>query len=310
MKKIIIKDRKDLCYTIGKDNKPKLKIDPGETVFVETEDAMSGQIRKKDDRRDYKKIPGANPNSGPIYINNAEPGDTLIVEIKDIKPRIGQASIFIWPGWFLYLGHVPTDITMSDFLKVKIPEKVRILKIKDGKVYFDKMALPYNPMIGTIGTAPSTDAVSTFLPGPHGGNMDIPCITTGATLYLPVMVKGALLHLGDVHAVQGDAELCGQAAEMPAEVTVKIDLIKNKSIDWPRVENKDYIMTLACQGPGRSLDDTIRLAYVYLVRWMEEYGIEQWDAWELLTLLGKVQLGGIWSVATGFPKKYLHYKKE
>jgi acetamidase/formamidase len=304
MKRLSLKKQEDLCYTISPFNKPKLKVNAGETIVIETEDAWSGQIRKLSDRRDYKKMPYTNPQSGPIYINDAKKGDTLAVEIKDVRPRIKQGGTFI-AKWWWYLGHLQSNFTISNFLNVKIPENLKIMKIKNGKLYFNKLALPYKPMIGTIGTAPDIEAISTYLPGPHGGNMDLPCITSGSKLYLPVKVKGALLHLGDVHAIQGEGEISGIAAEMPAKVTVKIDLIKGKEIEWPRLENDDYIMAIACSGVGRGLEDAIRLAYVNLVGWMEEYGIDKWDAWELCSLLGKVTVGNIWTVAAGFPKKYL-----
>jgi acetamidase/formamidase len=135
--------------------------------------------------------------------------------------------------------------------------------------------------------------------------MDLPCVTNGCRLYFPVKVPGALLHIGDAHALQGEGEISGVAVEMPAEVTLKVDLIKNRTIDWPRIENNEYIMGVGCTGVGRTLEDAIRLGYVNLTLWMEEYGISRWDAWELCSFLGKVTLGNIWCVAAGFPKKYL-----
>jgi acetamidase/formamidase len=300
MKKFTLKDQGEFCYSIDPKNEPRMHLDSGETLIVETEDASSGQIRTLTDKRDYKKAPYSNPQSGPFYINGAEKGDTLVVDLFDIRPTIGQ-GITRLKKWWWYLSHRESSQTMSDFLQPNIPDGLRIIQIEKNKVYFDELTLPYNPMIGTIGTAPDLEAVSTYLPGHHGGNMDLPCVTNGCRLYFPVRVSGALLHLGDAHAIQGEGEISGVAVEMPAEVTLKVDLIKNKV----RIENDEYILGVGCTGVGRTLEDTIRLAYVNLSLWMEEYGINRWDAWELCSFLGKVTLGNIWCAAAGFPKKYL-----
>ena len=118
------------------------------------------------------------------------------------------------------------------------------MPIEKDRVYFDQLALPYRPMIGTIGTAPELEGISTYLPGHHGGNMDLPCVTTGCKIHFPVKVPGALLHIGDAHAIQGEGEISGVAVEMPSEVTLNVDLVKNKAIDWPRIENEGMLSTL------------------------------------------------------------------
>jgi len=310
MKKLSLKDQGDLCFAIGPFNKPRLYVDPGETVVLETEDAAGGQFRKVGDKRDYAKMPYGNPVSGPFFINGAKKGDTLAVEIEDIKPTIGQGYVML-SRWWIYLGHSRTNRIMSSFLEPKMPEdlNLKIVPVRDGKVYFDSLELPYKPMVGTIGTAPEIEAALTFVPGPHGGNMDLSSVTVGSKVYLPVKVEGALLHLGDVHALQGHGEISGVGVEMPAEVTFKVELIKNHEIEWPRLENNEYFMSVACSGVGRSLDDAIRLAFVNLVLWLEkDYGMYRWDAWELCSLVGTVELGNGWCVAAGFPKKYLPKK--
>ncbi|MGD0330911.1 MAG: acetamidase/formamidase family protein [Nitrososphaeria archaeon] len=310
MKKLSLKDQGEFCFSIGQYNKPRLKVNPGETVVVETEDAAGGQFRRIGDKRDYKKMPYGNPVFGPVYVNGAEKGDTLVVDIGDIVPTIGQGYIMV-SRWWLYLGHSKTNRIMSSFLEPKLPDdlNLKILPIKDGKVYFDGLTLPYKPMVGTIGTAPELESILSFLPGPHGGNMDLPSITKGCKIYLPVKVEGALLHLGDVHGLQGQCEISGTGLEMPAEVTFKTDLIKGQDIDWPRLENDEYIMSVACSGTGRSSDDAIRLAFVNLALWMEkDYGMKRWDIWELCSLLSNIEDGNGWCVAASFPKKYLPKK--
>ncbi|MEM3403229.1 MAG: acetamidase/formamidase family protein [Nitrososphaeria archaeon] len=304
MKRLTFENQKEFCYAISPFNKPRIIVDPDETFIVDTEDAMSGQIRKEGDKRDYRKAPFTNPLAGPIYVKGAEKGDVLVVEVKDIKQKIEQGVTLI-SKWWWYLGHKPSASIVSEFVESKMPSDYRILPVRNGKIQFGTFYLPYKPMIGTIGTAPEIESISSYLPSMYGGNMDLPCITKGCKLYLPVKVEGALLHVGDVHALQGEGEISGTAIEMPAEVTLKVGVIKNKEILWPRIEDSEYLMGVACTGTGRTLEDTIRIAFVNLVEWMEEYGVEKWDAWMMCCFLGKIILGNIWSVAAGFPKMYL-----
>jgi len=305
MNRLTLSQQGRLHYALSPYNEPKLKIRPGETVVVETEDAFSGQIKTEEDRRDYGAMPFSNPQTGPIYVEGAEKGDTLIVDIKDIRPTTGQGATII-PSWGWYLGK-EANATFSGFLDLKLPHGTRICPIKADKVYFgDGIVLPYEPMIGTIGTAPEIEAISSYLSGPHGGNVDLPDVCVGNRLYLPVRVEGALLHLGDVHAVQGDAEICGTAIEMPAENTLTIDLIKDKNINWPRIESPDQIMAIAVSGSGRPLEEAVRIAFMELILWLEkDYGFDRWYAYQLCTQAGKVRLGNLWTTVAKFPKKYL-----
>jgi len=297
-------DQKTLRYSLGPFYEPTLRIESGETILVETEDAFSGQIRSPQDRRDTTAIPFPNPVTGPIYVEGAEKGDTLAVKIKEIKPTRGQGATRI-PSWWWYLCE-PADHAYRDFLGVNLPHGTRICPIRDGKVFFDERhTLPYAPMIGTVGTAPEIESISSEKPGPHGGNMDLPDITCGSTLYLPINIRGAFLYVGDVHATQGDAELCGTAIEMPAEVEATVDVIKKKRIDWPRIETGEYIAAVACSATGIPLEEAVRVAFLELIRWLEsDYGFDRWDAYQLCTQVAKVSLGNVWTVAGKFPKKY------
>src|SRR2546428_4745117 len=162
------------------------------------------------------------------------------------------------------------------------------------------------PMIGTISTADPMESYLSWLPGPHGGNMDLGQITVGATVYLPVRVDGALLHIGDVHAVQGDGELSGAAVEMPARTRLKIDVIRTKAIEWPRLEDDSTLYAVAATQAARSLD-AMRMAFMNLILWLEtDYSVDRWLAFGLLTLVSQVRIGNFWTVAVGVPKKYLN----
>ncbi len=298
-------DQGEFCYTISPHNKPRLAIDPGEEVIVETEDAFSGQIRREGDRRDLQKMPHSNPQSGPIYVKGTKKGDTLAVKIEDIQPLIGQGSTRIVSFW--YASKYDTDLTSKFLGHDAVPHGTRVCPISDGKVHFGDFAIPYRPMIGTISTADPMESYLSWLPGPHGGNMDLGQITVGATVYLPVRVDGALLHLGDVHAVQGDGELSGAAVEMPARTRLKIDVIRNRAIEWPRLEDDSTLYAVAATQAGRSLEDAMRMAFMNLILWLEtDYGIDRWLAFGLLTLVSQVRIGNFWTVAVGVPKKYLN----
>ncbi len=304
MKTLTLKDQGDLCYAISASNKPRISVESGEIVGIETEDAFSGQIRKEGERRDFAKVPYSNPQSGPVYVNGAKPMDTLSVKIEDIQPLIGQGATRVISFWYTakYDSSLAQRLLGSD----DVPERPIICPIRDGKVYFDDFVLPYRPMIGTMGTADPVESYLAWFPGPHGGNMDIQDVTIGSTLYLPVRVDGALLHLGDVHAVQGQGELSGTAVEMPSLTTLKLDLVKGRNINWPRLVTKDAIYTIAGTQAGRNLEDAIRLAFMELVLWLEEeYSFERWSAFQLLSMVAKIQIGNFWTVAVGIPKEYL-----
>ena len=176
----------ELYYEISRHNPPALSIQPGETVRIETEDTFNGLVRKEGDHRDLAKKPQGNPQSGPIWVEGAEKGDSLAVHIEKIDARIGQAA---------------NDMTwarrgLGEFLGDDIPVNTRIAPVRDGKVWWSPtVALPYRPMIGTIGCAPDFGSPTTSPAGDYGGNMDLKEVTEGNTVFLPVYVEGALLHL-------------------------------------------------------------------------------------------------------------------
>lgn len=204
------------------------------------------------------------------------------------------------------LSYYFLNILLSKFLSLEIPNGTKICPIKDGKVFFDKYVLPYNPMIGTIGVAPKLESISSNSVGPHGGNMDLLEISIGSKIFFPIYNEGALLFVGDVHATQGEGELCGTAIEMPAEVMLKVDLIKNYEIDWPRIEKNEEIGVISVTSVNKNLEDTIKTAFIELILWIEEkYGINRWDAYQLCTQIARISLGNFWTVVTKMLKGIL-----
>ena len=272
-------------YTYGPFAKPVLTVDPGAVVSCETHDAFEGAIKLATDKPSEKlNFPFLNPQNGPIFVNGAEKGDCLAVYIKSIVPRgpqpVGTTALIPEFG-----GLVGT--TATALLNKPLPEYVKKIEVtvEGGVKWSDKITLPYEPFIGTIGTAPEIEAISSLVPDYYGGNMDLPDVAPDSVIYLPVNAPGALLYLGDCHAIQGDGELCGVALEHPTVTTVQVDLIKGWTIAWPRLETSEFYMTI---GSARPMEDASRIAYRELIRWMEaEFGFDETDAYLLLTMCGK-----------------------
>jgi acetamidase/formamidase len=284
-----------LYYEFSRHNEPRLRIEPGETVLVASEDALSGQIRSDADRRDKVKMPYGNPLTGPIVVEGAEPGDALAVTIREIRPTIGQCAT-----------RTADPKQLCEWLGTDCPHGTHVCPIRDGLIYWsDSVTIPYAPMLGCIGTAPDWGCPTTAPAGPHGGNMDIVETCPGNTVFLPVFIPGGFLYLGDAHAAMGHGELSATGLEMPAETTITVDLIKGKRLAWPRIESPSEIMTVVS---GPPMERSIAQAYALLTLWMEaEFGWDRWRAYDLLTHVGRISVGyyGIGTVAAKVEKRYL-----
>lgn len=293
-------------YTLSPFHEPRIKVKPGETVVVETLDALGGIVTEETPFEKLikeGKLPEFfNPVSGPIYVEGAEPGDTLVVEITDIKVSGLGVTVNV-PGF----GGLRTP-----YLQKELPPITKISKIEDNIIHFPLkngkiVKIPVKPLVGTIGVAPRIEAQLSIKPDRHGGNMDCPDITVGNKLYLPVFVSGALLYMGDVHAAQGEGEISGVAVEVSAEVTVKLDVLKGKSINWPRVESPTELITICSSA---SLNHAVRLAFTELVLWLEEdYGLDRMDAYMLCSQVAGCRLSQIvnprYTITSRFPKEFL-----
>jgi acetamidase/formamidase len=238
-------------------------------------------------------------------IEGAEKGDVVAVYIEKMAPRGPDPHGFccMIPN---FGGLTGTDYTA--LLNEPLPEIVRKIKIDEENVYWSKRnTLPYKPHIGTLSLSPEIDSINSLTPDSHGGNMDVPDMGPGSITYLPVRSPGGRLFIGDAHACQGDGEVCGTAVEYQSTTTVRVDLIKNWKIDWPRLENEDALMSI---GSARPLEDATRIAYRELVLWMAaEYGFDKWDAYMMLSQVGKVRLGNFvdpkYTVGAMVAKHYL-----
>ena len=279
---------------------------PGDRVSVETLDAFGGKIKnEKTKPSQVLEFPNVNPLNGPIFVEGAEKGDALKIQIKSIKPRGPQprGTTCLIP----FFGGL-SGTQKSPTLQEPLPEIVHKVNITERKVsWSDRIRFPYDPFIGTIGTSPELDSINSLTPDSHGGNMDLPDVRPGNTIYLPVRVPGARLFLGDCHATQGDGELCGVAIEFPTETIITIDLVKGWTIQWPRIENKDFIMSV---GSGRPMEEAAKIAFADLLSWMKEgFGFDRYDAYFVLTQIARVRLGNMvdpnYTLSASIGKQYL-----
>mgnify|MGYP000901785797 CR=1 FL=1 len=263
---------------------PIAHVQPGEKIVLFTEDCFKGLVKTE------KDLPGEvltgagylNPQTGPLYIEGAQPGDTLKVHIIDIEPTRDWAVSCIQKP----LGGL-TPNKYTRMLNEPLGEKTWIYhRDPKGNFTHDKyLSFPYEPFLGTIATANDLEVISALTPYEHGGNMDSPDVKPGNIIYLPVAVEGAYFFTGDCHAKQGQGELCGVALEISAKVTLKFDLIKGKKIKWPRIESADEYMVV---GSAKPMEDAARIAYAELIDWMTEFGWDRLDAYQALTQDGKL----------------------
>lgn len=293
-------------YTIGPYSDPVLTVTPGDRIVVDTRDAFEGRVRTEQDLPSrVLTMPFVNPQNGPILVEGAEKGDTLAVHIESMRPRgpnpCGTCAMI--PHFGALSGTAATAL-----LTEPLPEIVRKVEVTEEGVYWSpRVTLPYRPHIGTLSCSPEIDSINSLTPDAHGGNMDLPDMGPGSITYLPVRSPGARLFIGDAHACQGDGEVCGTAVEYPSTTTIRVDLIKGWTIEWPRLETESMIMAI---GSARPLEDATRIAYKELILWMEQaYGFDRWDAYMMLSQCGKVRLGNFvdpkYTVGAGIDKHYL-----
>lgn len=292
-------------YVYGPYSAPVLRIAPGDVVEFETLDAFGGAVKSEDDLPSkVLKMPFVNPQNGPVSVAGAEKGDVLAVHVRSLLPRGPQpaGTTALIPDF----GGLTSSSALM--LNAALPERVKKMVVTtEGVVFSDRVTLPYEPFVGTMGVSPEIEAVSSLQPDYWGGNMDLPDVAPGAVMYFPVQREGAHFFIGDCHGRQGDGELCGVAVEMAATVTVQIDLIKGWSIPGVRLETAEMIMAV---GSARPMEDAARMAYRDLVRWLvTDYGYEESEAYFLCTQAGRVRLGNMvdpkYTLGASMAKRFL-----
>ena len=262
-------------HTMSRDNAPAAYAKSGDTVRFETLDCFGCQI--KDEHQLLGKLDWSNinPATGPLFIEDAHPGDVLKVEILEIK--LDDHGVMIdGPG----NGITGQAVTA---------ETTKLFPVSSGMVHFnDKLSFPVNPMIGVIGTAPADEGVDTGTPGPHGGNMDCTLIGVDTALYLPVNVEGALLAMGDLHARMGDGEVEVCGVEIAGTVTVKVSIVKNCNLPTPFLVTSDVAAAIYS---AKTLDDASVGATMAMHGFLtNELGMNEHEAGMLLSVTGNLRI--------------------
>jgi acetamidase/formamidase len=265
-----------------------LTVDPGDTIHTTTVDA--GGV----DEHGVARVAGGNPETGPFYINGAMPGDTLVVRINRL--RLNRD----WAG----SDDGIVDRALDSDLAVKTRENRHSIRWRldrqantatpePASEHLKKFAIPLRPMLGCIAAAPSPAGAAppTGDSGNYGGNMDFNEIGDGTTVYLPVSNPGALLYLGDAHALQGDGELNGNALETSMDVEFTVDVISGKRPPGPRLETTDEIMSVGLSG---SLDDALREATGSMADWlMSDYKLTASEVGQVLGVASQYKIAEV-----------------
>jgi acetamidase/formamidase len=265
---------------------PVARVAPGTVLDLTTEDCFAGRVTSERTLvSEVCEFPFLNPQTGPFWIEGAEPGDTVAVHFVSVEPSRDWAASTTVP---LFGALTSTHTTAS--LQEPLPERVWIWELdrsarlcrftaRDSELVLD---LPMAPMHGTVGVAPANLEVrSALVPDAHGGNLDTPEMRAGVTCYLGVNVEGALLSLGDGHARQGEGETCGVAVECAMHTVVVVELLKDVATPWPRIESDTHLIST---GSARPLEDAFRIAQLDLVQWLvRDYGFSALDAYQYLS---------------------------
>ncbi len=275
----------ELVYTFG-GAAPARHIAPGTRIISWTEDCYDGAVTRPDQLPSkVAPIGHDNPQTGPFYVDGAEPGDTLAIHIEKLEPARAHGISSLFPGFGALNGTDRTAMLQADlpetvwFYEVDKARGVARTRSTDGKRAWE---VPLAPFLGCLGVAPPNgEARSTIVPDDFGGNMDCPEVRAGNTVYLGVRVPGGLVSFGDGHYAMGDGEIIGTAVEGAMNVELTVELIKRRETPWPRIENADWMMSL---GAARPLEDAARIAFKDMVRWvMEKTGLGLLDAYQFVS---------------------------
>lgn len=249
---------------------PAARCQSGDTVVFETRDCYDDNGISESCPMGTKDHAMENPATGPLFIEDALPGDILKVEILDIRLRD--------------YGVMRSSTTGGAFHDLYQTRQARIFEIKDGKFQFDKtLTLDCDTMIGVIGTAPAGNGIPTVTPDCHGGNMDCRKIVCGSILYLPVNTEGALLAIGDLHARMGDGEVFICGLETAGEVTVRLSVVKGCALPTPFLVCEGQVMSIQS---AKTLDEAGMLAVRKMQIFVKDAtGLDDLNSGMLMSLL-------------------------
>jgi acetamidase/formamidase len=289
-----------------------MSVRPGDVLDLFTEDAFGGRIRSSQDLPSQTIVyPLINPQTGPFYVEGAEPGDTLAVHLINVEPARDWAVSTTVP-----LFGALTGTRSTATLQPPLPERTWVYSVdlEAREVVYQALdstfsvRLPLEPFLGTIGVAPAAnEARNVLVPEAFGGNMDTPEARAGTTIYLGVNVPGALFSIGDGHYTMGEGEVCGVAVEGAMNTVLTIEVIKGVFCEWPRLEDDEAIMVA---GSCRPLEDAFRIAHTQLIRWIcAETALSEMDTYQLVTQASRSPIANVcdanYTIVAKMPKRFL-----
>jgi acetamidase/formamidase len=289
-------DASTVHYTWSRNEPPILRLGSGDVVEMQTRDGFDGQLAPPVRSGEYAEsefpkidMSRVAPLTGPIYVENAEPGDTLSVTIVELKP-IGIGVMVVWPARLDYDFLRPTfrrgfPSGWIQHFDLSAAGEGHLLELGS------RALIPIRPMLGMMGTAPPEGVHQTGPPLPTGGNMDIRLLGAGATIHLPVQVHGALFSAGDGHAVQGDGELCTTGVEVGMSATLAFQVWKRISIEEPHLETADIY---AITATGATLEEAAQGALERWLVWLTtQHRFSTHDAYMLLSAAADLRVNQV-----------------
>src|SRR6266550_8062888 len=277
--------RDEIIWSFGPDLEPVLEVEPGDTVTFETNDCFTGQITSEDDLVTEIDCDRVNSATGPVSVLGAEPGDSLIAEILDVRPvEVGFACLI--PGFGQLIDKVEAPVT-------------RMFRVEDGWIQMnERVRFPAQPMVGVVGVATDGETLTNGLAGRHGGNLDDHLHGKGARMYFPVRQPGGMFAVGDMHASMGDGEVCFTGVEIAGEVDIRFDLLKGKQGTWPVTELADRWLAHAT---ASEYDEALQLCSEEAARFLvDEWSFTMEDAFIFLSVACDAGVAQACKPAPGF----------
>ena len=262
---------------------PAITVPSGSLIEAFTHEATGGQFNIDSTIEDLREVDmdRVHTLTGPVYVEGAEPGDVLAIELIELEP-----GDWGWTGMTPDFGFLRGEHKESGFKTFKLDKEANLVHFADG------IDIPMKPFAGVMGVAPDTDEMlNTIPPRANGGNMDDPHLVAGTTVYFPVFVKGALFSIGDTHAVQGLGEVVGTAVESPMRILFRASVIKNRNIDEPQYETDKYYATT---GFATTIDEAALKATRFMIKHIvDTYGLPWGEAYMLCSLVCDLKIAEV-----------------